>query len=89
VKKAAAPTTAVDNKTCTTAECHPQVKDYKAVHGPVNVNACDACHKLTDAAKHTYELSRPKNEICTFCHKMDSVSGMGGAGERCRWCISR
>jgi predicted CXXCH cytochrome family protein len=80
VKKAPAPTTAVDAKTCTTADCHPEVKDYPAVHGPVNVDACDACHKLTDPAKHAYELTRPKNQMCTFCHKMDSVSGMGGAG---------
>ena len=50
-----APTTAVDGKTCTTAECHPEVKDYKAVHGPVNVNACDACHKLMDPIGFAFE----------------------------------
>ena len=35
VNKAPAPTTLVDNKTCTTAECHPEVKDYRAVHSSV------------------------------------------------------
>jgi len=45
--KLPAPTTDVDKATCAQAGCHPEVKDYKAVHGPVNVNACDACHKST------------------------------------------
>jgi len=57
---------------CVTAECHGDVKDFKVLHGPVNVNACDACHKLTDPKKHTYALTRGKTEICTFCHKMDA-----------------
>lgn len=68
-KKAARPTTAIDQKSCVTAECHVKVKDYKVVHGPVNVNACDACHKLTDASKHTFALTRDKTQICTFCHQ--------------------
>ena len=72
-KKAAKPTTAVDAKNCVTAECHANVKEYKVVHGPVNVNACDACHKLTDAATHTYTLARDKTQICTFCHKIDTA----------------
>ena len=39
----------------------------------MNVNACDACHTLADAAKHTYTLARPKNQICTFCHKAETL----------------
>jgi len=70
-QKLPAPATAVDSKTCTNAGCHPEVKQYKSVHGPVNVDACDACHKLTDASKHKYELTRSKQELCTFCHKLD------------------
>jgi predicted CXXCH cytochrome family protein len=66
------PTAAVDPATCTSAGCHTEVKNYKAVHGPVNVNACDACHTVADAAKHTYTLARPKNQLCTFCHKIDT-----------------
>jgi predicted CXXCH cytochrome family protein len=68
------PTAAVAADTCSNAGCHTEVKDYKAVHGPVNVNACDACHTLADAAKHTYTLARPKTELCTFCHKIDTAN---------------
>jgi predicted CXXCH cytochrome family protein len=46
------------------------VKDYKVLHGPVNVNACDACHTLTNASKHTFAMSRDKTATCTFCHKI-------------------
>ena len=65
------PTGDVPLASCVTAECHGDVKDFKVLHGPVNVNACDACHKLTDPKKHTYALTRGKTEVCTFCHKMD------------------
>jgi predicted CXXCH cytochrome family protein len=47
------------------------VKQYKVVHGPVNVNACDACHKLVDPAQHKYTDVRDKTETCTFCHKLE------------------
>jgi len=66
------PTTAIDMKNCVTAECHVKVKDYKVVHGPVNVNACDACHKVADVQKHTFTLTREKSQVCTFCHKVDT-----------------
>jgi predicted CXXCH cytochrome family protein len=66
------PTTAVPMNSCVTADCHKGVKDFKALHGPVNVNACDACHKLTDAAQHKFELFRDKTATCTFCHKVDT-----------------
>lgn len=71
VTKAAAPTQVVAGKDCVTSQCHANVKNYKVVHGPVNVNACDACHKLTDAKQHRFSMVRPANETCTFCHKMD------------------
>jgi predicted CXXCH cytochrome family protein len=51
------------------------VKEFKVLHGPVNVNACDACHKLTSAQEHKFELYRDKTATCTFCHKVD-VSNM-------------
>jgi len=70
--KLPAPATEVAKTTCTQEGCHVEVKDYKAVHGPVNVNACDACHKLSDAKTHKYELTRPKQQICTFCHKVET-----------------
>jgi predicted CXXCH cytochrome family protein len=70
--KAAKPDTAVPQSDCTKAGCHSDVKDYKAIHGPVNVNACDACHKLTDASSHKFALTREKAQLCTFCHEMDT-----------------
>lgn len=69
--KAAAPNHAVAAKDCVTSECHANVKDYKVLHGPVNVNACDACHKLTDEKAHKFTMLRSAQETCTFCHKMD------------------
>ena len=66
------PTAAVARESCVTAQCHADVKNYKVLHGPVNVNACDACHKSVDPAKHTFELARSKTETCTFCHQIDT-----------------
>ncbi|HVT88698.1 MAG TPA: cytochrome c3 family protein [Tepidisphaeraceae bacterium] len=57
---------------CVTSQCHAEVKEYKVVHGPVNVNACDACHKLVDPKEHKFELSRDKTATCTFCHQVDT-----------------
>jgi predicted CXXCH cytochrome family protein len=59
---------------CVTAACHKEVKDFKVLHGPVNVNACDACHKLSDAKRHKFTLQRDKTATCTFCHKIDTAS---------------
>jgi predicted CXXCH cytochrome family protein len=64
------PTAAVAPDTC--VNCHADVKNYKVVHGPVNVNACDACHKLVDPAQHKYELARDTTQTCTFCHQIDT-----------------
>ena len=72
-KKAPRPTTAVDPKGCVTSECHGEVKNYKVVHGPVNVNACDACHKVADVSQHTFALPRDKTQLCTFCHKIETT----------------
>jgi predicted CXXCH cytochrome family protein len=63
------PITEIEPKNCVTAECHVEVKASKFVHGPVSVNACDACHELTDAAKHTFTATRDKAELCTYCHE--------------------
>lgn len=73
--KAVRPTGAVDPKSCVTAECHVDVKKHKVVHGPVNVNACDACHTVADAGKHTFSLARDKKDLCTFCHKVETKPG--------------
>lgn len=65
------PTTAVPMDSCVTAECHVAVKDYTIVHGPVNIDACDACHETDSAEQHTFKFVRPPQELCTFCHQMD------------------
>jgi len=69
----AKPNTAIAPANCVTSECHANIKSYKVVHGPVNVNACEACHKPTDAAKHEFALARPKADTCTFCHQVDTT----------------
>jgi hypothetical protein len=76
VKKSPAPTKDTDPKTCTTPDCHGNVKAYKVLHGPVNVDACNSCHTLKDPATHKFEDTRPKNQTCTFCHKMEIPAGM-------------
>ena len=70
-EKVQRPTTAVAPENCVTGECHATVKQHKIIHGPVNVDACDACHKLVDPKKHSYEPARAEAELCTFCHKLD------------------
>jgi len=66
------PTYEVDPAGCVTADCHVDVKAYKILHGPVNVNTCDACHRLTSAKAHTFELAREKADLCTYCHEFDT-----------------
>lgn len=71
---AAAPTTATPRDGCVTAECHPGVKAKPELHGPVRVNACDACHTLTDAAGHKFSAARDRAEACTLCHAPEKKS---------------
>ncbi len=65
------PTTVTPREGCVTAECHPGVKDHRFLHGPVQVNACDACHALTDAATHQYVPARGRDSLCLLCHVVD------------------
>ena len=73
--KAARPTEAVGQAGCVRTECHADIHRYAVLHGPVGVNACDACHELSDAEAHTFRLTRQKAELCTYCHEFD-VRGM-------------
>ena len=61
---------------CVTPECHANVKQHRAVHGPVSVNACDACHTLVSESEHTYVQAREGLEMCTFCHDMNVDDAM-------------
>lgn len=65
------PTEAVPQQSCVTAECHVSVKDHDVMHGPVAVNACEACHTPVDVRQHTYSLVRETEDLCLFCHEMD------------------
>ncbi len=65
------PTTAVPLDGCVTSECHSGIKDRSFLHGPLYVNACDACHTLTDAEQHTYVDARPREATCLHCHELD------------------
>ena len=68
------PTTAIEAKDCVTSDCHANIKAGRVVHGPVAVDACDACHELTDASKHTFKVWREKAELCTYCHEFSVAS---------------
>jgi predicted CXXCH cytochrome family protein len=69
------PTTVTPRDGCVTAECHPGVKQYPHLHGPVHVNACDSCHSLADAAKHTFQDVRARSEMCGLCHIVEAPRG--------------
>lgn len=65
------PTTVIPREGCVTAECHPGLKQTRFVHGPINANACDSCHTLKDAATHTFQDTRPREQMCTLCHTVE------------------
>ena len=67
----AKPTGPVPRGGCVTSECHANVKGSPFTHGPVSVDACDACHKEVDSARHTFELLRPGEQLCGFCHQIE------------------
>ena len=52
---------------CTT-NCHSKQQTGAFLHGPNAVQACDACHEYVDPAKHTFQLKRPGQQLCNFCH---------------------
>lgn len=56
---------------CTTNGCHGEITSLPVLHGPVAVQACDACHKLADPQAHTFGLTREKAGLCLFCHEIE------------------
>lgn len=68
------PTPAGGNPSCVTDECHVAVKAYTHIHGPVNVDACEVCHKLEDEETHRFSLMRESQSLCTYCHEFDARS---------------
>ena len=65
------PTQSIPREGCVTAECHPDVKSMRYTHGPVGVDACDACHEEADPTKHTFVYPRTGKDLCGFCHQLD------------------
>lgn len=53
---------------CTTSGCHSQQLNYKFLHGPTAIKACDACHQYQDPERHTFVLKRQGADLCNFCH---------------------
>jgi predicted CXXCH cytochrome family protein len=58
---------------CATAGCHEDVTRHEVLHGPITVNACDACHAPLDETAHTFTLARRGEALCTFCHDVDTA----------------
>jgi len=56
---------------CMASGCHPEKKEHDFLHGPMFVNACDACHTMTNSKAHLFELKRSKEQLCVFCHEFD------------------
>ncbi len=69
-----APTTTVPREGCVTTECHPGVKSRAYVHGPLRVNACDACHRLTNPGTHAFEPTRERHDLCNLCHADEATT---------------
>ena len=53
---------------CFSDGCHANYRDFKFLHGPVAVGACQMCHSYVDPKKHTFELKRKGEKLCEFCH---------------------
>ena len=53
---------------CTEGQCHAKQRDFKFLHGPAAVGACDACHAYADEKTHTFQMRRKDRELCGFCH---------------------
>lgn len=62
------PTEAIAREGCVTDECHVAIKEKRYLHGPLHVNACDACHTLVSAQEHTFQPSRDNESLCLHCH---------------------
>ncbi len=65
---APAPTVATAREGCITSECHPGVKDYPYLHGPIRIRGCEGCHELTDPAEHRFEFLAEREQMCALCH---------------------
>jgi len=65
---AAPPNTIIPRQGCITAECHPGVKEYPFLHGPIQVRGCEGCHELVDPVEHRYDFVAERERMCALCH---------------------
>lgn len=70
----ARPSWPIDQESC--IQCHADVATHDAVHAPVTVGACNACHRVENVEAHTFALARTGADLCTFCHDVD-IAGAG------------
>jgi len=56
---------------CSASDCHPGKKEYSYLHGPLFVDACNACHVSVNPKLHQYELARATDQLCVYCHEFD------------------
>ena len=54
---------------CFRADCHAKLEERPAVHGPVAIMACDACHQAVAGEEHEFSQARDE-DLCTFCHAL-------------------
>lgn len=67
------PTEAVPKEGCSTADCHPGVKEHGFLHGPMQVDACAACHEAVDVEQHRFVEVMPQQDLCLSCHEPQHV----------------
>jgi predicted CXXCH cytochrome family protein len=53
---------------CVTEECHAAYKEKAYLHGPMESDDCQACHKPVDPSQHTFKLLHTVNDLCQSCH---------------------
>lgn len=64
------PTTPTKN--CTAGGCHSDVTGFPVLHGPLKAGSCSGCHSYKDTAKHLFRNTRQGNDLCLFCHKLET-----------------
>jgi predicted CXXCH cytochrome family protein len=67
------PTTRTPN--CTEGGCHASITQFRYLHAPAAVGACDACHTYDDVTKHTFTFKHSEPQMCSFCHIGKSTPG--------------
>ncbi|MFW6163062.1 MAG: cytochrome c3 family protein [Planctomycetota bacterium] len=62
-----APETLDPKASCTTKDCHGDLRQAKKVHGPIAADECKSCHTWK-SNKHDFTITREGPALCTACH---------------------